>query len=582
MKRNVAPSTHIPEVNSDFINALLITIIWVFMIILVNPIGDFPLNDDWAYGWTVKTLLETGRFQLSDWTATNLLPQALWGTLFCLPFGFSFTALRFSTLTLGLAGVFATYGLLREAKANPQIALLGSLLVTLNPLYFGLSNSFNSDVPSFAFFILSVYFLVRGNNLKSRFNLAIGLLFSLVAILNRQSSLIILPAFGIACLLQKRLSLKNSITSFFPTLVGLLVYSAYSHWLDTTERTPLLYGFQIEKLMETLSSGAKTIASTYIENTFLFAIYLGLFLFPLLVLQFSLQFKRFSAQQKLISLCLTLFLLGIGITFILNRSFMPMIGNALNELGLGPITLGGYNSFLNQNRYLRLLVRGSWAFLTLVGLIGASILLQYFLWTIQLLITRKNQLEQDWLLVFLFASTFLYLLPIGGINKSYWFDRYLILPLPLIMTSTVALARQFSEGRSFKPRIVAISLISLLLLGTFTITATHDYLSWNRVRWYALDHLMQNSKALPNQIGGGFEFNGRYFGSQIETCNPEFQKNLVQTSASWEDFSCFWDDANRNYMLSFIPKEGYRPQAVYSFRRWLPWREERLYVLKKN
>jgi hypothetical protein len=52
------------------------------MVILVNPIGDFPLNDDWAYGWTVKTLLETGVFQLSDWTATNILPQALWELYF--------------------------------------------------------------------------------------------------------------------------------------------------------------------------------------------------------------------------------------------------------------------------------------------------------------------------------------------------------------------------------------------------------------------------------------------------------------------------------------------------------------------
>src|SRR5689334_10088256 len=86
------------QANADLTNICLITILWVFMVILVNPIGDFPLNDDWAYGWTVKTLLETGSFVLSDWTAANLLPQALWGILFCLPFGFSFTALRFSTL----------------------------------------------------------------------------------------------------------------------------------------------------------------------------------------------------------------------------------------------------------------------------------------------------------------------------------------------------------------------------------------------------------------------------------------------------------------------------------------------------
>jgi hypothetical protein len=30
--------------------------IWIGMMIAVDPIGDFPLNDDWAWGLAVKTL----------------------------------------------------------------------------------------------------------------------------------------------------------------------------------------------------------------------------------------------------------------------------------------------------------------------------------------------------------------------------------------------------------------------------------------------------------------------------------------------------------------------------------------------
>src|SRR5438093_12585801 len=116
MTKNSVQSLFIQKTDTDLSSIWIITIIWISMVILVNPIGDFPLNDDWAYGWTVKTLLETGVFQLSDWTATNLLPQALWGTLFCLPFGFSFTALRISTLTFGLIVVIATYRLLRRSQ----------------------------------------------------------------------------------------------------------------------------------------------------------------------------------------------------------------------------------------------------------------------------------------------------------------------------------------------------------------------------------------------------------------------------------------------------------------------------------
>ena len=156
------------RVNDDLLMVVLLILLWLFLVILVNPIGNFPLNDDWAYGWTVNTLLTTGQFYLSDWTAPNLVPQALIGTLFTLPFGFSFTALRFSTLTLGLLGVLVTYGLLREVNAARGAALCGALILALNPLYFSLANSFMTDVPSFTFFMASVYCIIRGLEMAVR------------------------------------------------------------------------------------------------------------------------------------------------------------------------------------------------------------------------------------------------------------------------------------------------------------------------------------------------------------------------------------------------------------------------------
>src|SRR5690242_11795839 len=105
------------EKRADFAGLLLLTLGWAVAIIAINPVGDFPLNDDWSYGYAVRKLVEEGALQFSGWTAANLLAQVAWGALFTLPLGFSFTALRVSTLVLGLAGVLATYGLLREARA---------------------------------------------------------------------------------------------------------------------------------------------------------------------------------------------------------------------------------------------------------------------------------------------------------------------------------------------------------------------------------------------------------------------------------------------------------------------------------
>ena len=141
MKQNLYSYSFIPIIQlnkADKINIAVITFIWAIAVILVNPIGDFPLNDDWAYAQSVKSFLETGKFELPGWAVANLLPQVLWGALFCLPFGFSFTALRFSTLVLGWLGVITTYLLIKKVGSHQKLAFIGALLIAVNPVYFGL------------------------------------------------------------------------------------------------------------------------------------------------------------------------------------------------------------------------------------------------------------------------------------------------------------------------------------------------------------------------------------------------------------------------------------------------------------
>src|SRR5438045_5503778 len=96
-------------VRTNVFPLLSVGALWIAMSALVNPIGDFPLYDDWRYAFGVRAILESGRFELPYPGAPNVFLQAYWGALFCLPSGFSFTALRFSTLTLGAVGIMAFY-----------------------------------------------------------------------------------------------------------------------------------------------------------------------------------------------------------------------------------------------------------------------------------------------------------------------------------------------------------------------------------------------------------------------------------------------------------------------------------------
>ena len=125
-----------PGVPSDRLVLLGLAGLWFILVLIVDPRGDFPLLDDWSYARSVKTLIEEGRLYYDGWNTPTLTFQVLYGALFCLPFGFSFEALRIASLVAGLAGVLGTYALLREASASVFVAVIGSMTLMFNPGYF--------------------------------------------------------------------------------------------------------------------------------------------------------------------------------------------------------------------------------------------------------------------------------------------------------------------------------------------------------------------------------------------------------------------------------------------------------------
>src|SRR5690242_6640713 len=78
--------------------ALLILLFAVFL--LLRPMQNAPLIDDGAFAWSVQWLCEHGQFRLLEYSHINPF-QVFWAWLFCLPGGFSFTALRWSNWVLG-------------------------------------------------------------------------------------------------------------------------------------------------------------------------------------------------------------------------------------------------------------------------------------------------------------------------------------------------------------------------------------------------------------------------------------------------------------------------------------------------
>src|SRR5262249_19617559 len=157
-----------------------------------------------------------------------------------------------------------------------------------------------------------------------------------------------------------------------------------------------------------------------------------------------------------------------------------------------------------------------------------------------------------------------------------WFDRYLIVCLPLLMMVASMVTDTLKEAKS---RIGTISSATALLTlyGGITVAGTHDHLASNRVLWQALNSAIEQGKIAPDQIDGGFEFNGWYFGNRLATCNRRYSDSTVQINADVLDFKCLYENEKWKYKMSYVLEAGFVVEHEFHFKRWLPWRNQHLY-----
>ena len=534
------------------------------MVLLVNPIGNFPLNDDWVYGRTVYSLVEEGRLRFSVLITPSLIAQVFWGALFCLPFGFSFTALRLSTLSISLIGIFAVYGLLREIKASQAIAFLGALVVATNAIYFELSNTFMTDVPFFAFTMLSLLFLLRGIRRETKLELLIGFSLACVATFIRQIGIIIPLSFGITYLVKNGIGKNTLRTAVLPATVVVGGLIAYQMWLHSTLGLPAHHNTWSYELLVSLKAPIRSVIIDFGRRGAGAMVYLGLFLLPFLIGVIPHQWKSVSTREGLRIIWISSGFLVVLIGGLLwKKELMPFSGNILFDIGLGPPTLRDVSVL--RLPHLPSAPKTLWLLITVAGVIGAAALLQSLCSALfQLSRCRKNaeSLATKWPVVLIISACALYFVPLGLLG---FYDRYLLFFLPLLMMLTIVTSR--SSVQLHVSRLSAFILVALLAVyGAFTVGATHDYLSWNRARWSALRYLTEEAHISYKRIDGGYEFNGWFgYGSEYQASHER----------SW-----WWVDKD-DYVISFGPLIGYEEIKRYPYKRWVPFGQGNILVLHR-
>lgn len=520
---------------------MTISIGWAALVAVINPFAEVILNDDGIYASSVKSILETGVFKLSAWVAPNLFSQVYWGALFCLPFGFSYTALRFSTLTLALGALLALYGLLREIGMASTWALFGVLILALNPLFVVLSFTFMTDVPFLGFTLIAMYLLVRGIKRKSKTELALGLFVATVALLTRQLGLALFLALSLSQIVRSGLTKRNVVIASFPTILGLSVQFLYQTWLNTTGRTPNKFGLQAARAMDV--NEITHVASHIATGAFGLA-YTGLFVLPLVLSVSYGRLREFWRKQRWIAIWTSAAWFTGAIVLIVQHHRMPFVGNVLYDIGLGPALIrDDLHALPTAGRFF-------WGVVTAISLVAAALFLQVLIAAVVLII-RTHGKHQDLLLMTL-ATGFIYIVPIALQRDP--FDRYFLFLVPLAIIIVFVICGEGKVG--LLPKTVGILCLSIY--GMFAIAGTHDYLAWNRVRWQALRTLVEVRHIPPERIQGGNEFDVNYN-------SPERK----------------WIDGD-DFLVSFSPAQGYVESEQYTFRRWLPPGQGAIFVLHRS
>jgi hypothetical protein len=234
---------------------------------------------------------------------------------------------------------------------------------------------------------------------------------------------------------------------------------------------------------------------------------------------------------------------------------MPYSNNMLYDFGVGPILLPGIVA--DGKLHTPVQIGHLWWPITIFGWCTAALLLvelmeRAFLSCLHILVRGNQRLDAANLFLFLvgLALSLGFFLP--GLDIIY--DRYYVmslLPVGLLFAQSVS--------RDFSSRFSKVALVSTFILISFSTICLQDYMAWNGARWDALATLRQAYAATPDEIDGGYEFNGLYNSAAL--IDDEDPRRYYGPKGGW-----VIDD---RYAVSIRPRENFETIERVGYFSWL-------------
>jgi len=510
---------------------------------------DFPLGDDWVYGYGATQFAHGHGFNYLHWAGMPQLGQWLWAYPYIAWFGAGLVGLRISTILLGLFGVAAFYDLVRQAGAGPREAAVATATLALNPFFVLLQGSFMTDIPALSFGLLALAFYGRALAGTGRLYWMAGAFFAILAGCTRQNMVAVAPAVGLQlwrC--PRRDRLLAAVAIIIPILAGLGAHYWFERRPDV--QRPLMVKPSLDRAF---------------LITFIIVHASGLAVAPLIALD--------PRPRNLWRFLIAFLAMAAGAYYWWTRSSQLVFGGwfpyATGLIGYS----GPYAGLMagSMEAWLPLWLRVA---LTIGGCLGGA-------WLIDHTLTRLPHGLADPVVLFALLQ-FPLLLITSGINDRYMFmtlPGLLVLATPLesrlqpVSSISVATPLQRAGNHTgfgrFAPALVALGIMGIISFGLM-----HDCLAWNSARW-ALGNRTRARGIEPWRIEGGMEWNGwNYLHDPPQVFQQPPKKNLLLGFTRK-----YFPGVTGELALAFASVPGLDVLDHEDYQTWLPPRRQAFYLI---
>ena len=473
----------------------------LFCYFLIRPYAEMGIGDDWSYIKTAQVLAQTGHIVYNGWGSPMLGWQAYFAAFFIKLFGFSFTAVRFSTVIEAMATAWLLQRTAVRAGLNSWNATLATLTLVSSSLYLPLAYTFKSDVAGLLCLVACLYMCLRALQTRSEGSAMAWI--CLAALLNavggsvRQIHWLGLLVMVPCTLWQLRKSRRVLVAGGISWFIGVAFMAAALHWFDRQPYTIPVPLFPIRVDWRALillgDHGVRTVGQ------------LALLALPVL-LMFSGTLRSWNRRAA------TIF--GVGfLCFVV--SGIALIRVHKLYLILAPFL----SDFMTDSSFRRLSVIAALGNRPEPALDGLGILLTgaVVLGILCLAVCvfdgphRRTTSKQEtrpvsWtnlgILLGPFSAAYVVIIALTLLRDGYFFDRYL---LPLLVILLLVLTRYYQE--TVKTKLPWACVVLIVVFGAFSVAATHDIFALYRGYAAARDEIL-SSGAPATAIAGPWELLG--------------------------------------------------------------------------